>query len=100
MRTALVANMFHGLLQSLGELATAIPMYGPRACASLISANPWARRFVPGMDWSLARAQRARPLPLPRPDERGARVDGASLLPRGGHVRQRAEPAPPGDAPG
>ncbi|MFT4977330.1 MAG: hypothetical protein ACI8S6_003235 [Myxococcota bacterium] len=45
------------------ELATAVPMYGPSACAELIEANPWARRFVPGLDWSLARAQAALPLP-------------------------------------
>lgn len=48
------------------ELATAVPMYGPEACATLLHANPWCRRFVPGMDWALQRAAVAAPLP-PRP---------------------------------
>ena len=48
------------------ELATAVPMYGPEACAAFISANSWASRFVPGLDWSLQRAHNARPLPQPR----------------------------------
>ena len=45
------------------ELATAVPMYGPEACASFIQANWWAEQFVPGLSWSLQRAQQARSLP-------------------------------------
>jgi len=49
------------------ELCTAIPMYGPQVCARFLKANQWAEQFVPGMDWSLARAGNARQLVQPRP---------------------------------
>ena len=42
-------------------------MYGPEACAAFISSNPWAEQFVPGLGWSLQRAQAALPLPRPLP---------------------------------
>ena len=42
------------------ELCTAIPMFGPQACTDFLHANRWAAQFVPGMDWSVARAQNAR----------------------------------------
>lgn len=45
------------------ELATAVPMYGADACAALLAANGWARRYVPGLDWSVARARCAPALP-------------------------------------
>jgi hypothetical protein len=41
------------------ELATAVPMAGPRACAAFLDANAWALRFVPGLTWSRERALRA-----------------------------------------
>lgn len=49
------------------ELCTAVPMYGPEACAGFLAANPWAERFVPGMSWSMERAENARQQPRPRP---------------------------------
>ncbi len=61
------------------ELATAVPLAGPAACVALLEANDWARRFVPGLDWSL---ERARALP---PDGLGA--GGA----RGGGVGDAVE---------
>jgi hypothetical protein len=39
------------------ELATAVPLAGRDACVALLEANGWARRFVPGLDWSLERAK-------------------------------------------
>jgi hypothetical protein len=51
------------------ELATAVPLHGAATCAALLDANPWARRFVPGLGWSRARAVRApthAPSPLAR----------------------------------
>lgn len=42
------------------ELCTAIPMVGPEVCTDFLRANQWAARFVPGMDWSIARAENAR----------------------------------------
>lgn len=48
------------------ELATAVPMYGPQACARLLEANGWAARYVPGLPWSLQRARAAARLPRPR----------------------------------
>jgi hypothetical protein len=45
------------------ELATAIPMANPEACVALVDANPWVRRFVPGIAWSRARCALAAPLP-------------------------------------
>jgi len=45
------------------ELATAVPMAGPVACARLMEANDWVRTFVPGMDWCVERALAAPPLP-------------------------------------
>lgn len=45
------------------ELATAVPMVGPEACARLMKANDWVRRFVPGLDWCVERALAAPPLP-------------------------------------
>lgn len=44
------------------ELATAVPLAGA-ACAGLLRANPWTRRWVPGMDWAENRAELAPPLP-------------------------------------
>jgi hypothetical protein len=41
------------------ELATAVPLHGAETCAALLDANAWARRFVPGLEFSLARARRA-----------------------------------------
>ena len=41
------------------ELATAVPMAGPEACAALLDANPWAERYIPGLSWSRERATRA-----------------------------------------
>lgn len=46
------------------ELATAVPLHGD--CAALIEANPWARRWVPGLDHALERARHAPPLPTRR----------------------------------
>jgi hypothetical protein len=42
------------------ELATAVPLHGAAACVALLEANAaWARRWVPGFDWSVARARNA-----------------------------------------
>jgi hypothetical protein len=49
------------------ELCTAVPMFGPEACAGFLAANRWAEHFVPGMSWSLARADNARRQPRLRP---------------------------------
>jgi hypothetical protein len=46
------------------ELATAVPLHGD--CAPFIEANGWARRWVPGLDFALARARNAPPLPRVR----------------------------------
>ena len=48
------------------ELATAVPVYGAGPCTALLVANAWARRWVPGWDWSLERAGRAAALPVAR----------------------------------
>ena len=48
------------------ELATAVPMYGPRACTSFLESNRWAETFVPGWRWSEERAGNARHLPSRR----------------------------------
>lgn len=45
------------------ELATAVPMYGREACVSLLAANGWAARHVPGFAWAVERARNAPPLP-------------------------------------
>lgn len=37
------------------ELATAVPLAGA-ACGELLRANPWTRRWVPGLDWAEQRA--------------------------------------------
>ncbi len=47
------------------ELATAVPMAGAEACVALVDANPWARRFVPGLDGSRQRAAMAPPILAP-----------------------------------
>lgn len=64
------------------ELATAVPMHGREACVALLQANDWARRFIPGFDWSIARA-RTLPPASPRvrrpPGRLGARVESTSL---------------------
>ncbi|MFZ5478865.1 MAG: hypothetical protein ACOZNI_18980 [Myxococcota bacterium] len=41
------------------ELATAVPLHGADVCARLLDANTWARRFVPGLAFARARAERA-----------------------------------------
>lgn len=70
------------------ELATAVPLHGPDACTDLLAHNDWARAFVPGLDWSVERAQAALPLaqgPVVHRVEAalsgplGARVDAAAL---------------------
>lgn len=50
------------------ELATAVPLHG--ACAPFLAANGWARRWAPGLDFAIARAQAAPPLPRRRLPER------------------------------
>lgn len=45
------------------ELATAIPMHGPRACIELLEANLWVMQFVPGYLASVRRAEWAAALP-------------------------------------
>ena len=52
------------------ELATAVPMVGPAACAALLDQNrAWAEPLLPGYAWSRRRADHAEPLPprLPAP---------------------------------
>lgn len=39
------------------ELATAVPVFGRKACVAFLEANAWASAFVPGLSWSVARAQ-------------------------------------------
>ena len=40
------------------ELATAVPIYNGALCADFLRANaPWASRYVPGISWSIARAE-------------------------------------------
>lgn len=41
------------------ELATSIPLSGGPLCADFIRANAWARRWIPGLDWAVARAEAA-----------------------------------------
>lgn len=50
-------TMFHAV-----ELATAVPMAGPEACAALLEANAWAGAFVPGLAFSRRRALAAPPV--------------------------------------
>ncbi|MBM4368171.1 MAG: hypothetical protein FJ102_18310 [Deltaproteobacteria bacterium] len=57
------------------ELATAVPMAGNTACVALLDANDWARRFVPGLEGSRARATLAPPIAPPSAVE--ARVPAA-----------------------
>ncbi len=38
------------------ELATAVPLAGP-ICADFVRANPWAQRWVPGLEWAASRAE-------------------------------------------
>jgi hypothetical protein len=67
-RRALCANYFldlgapelddHDLFTAV-ELATAVPVHGPSACTSLLAANGWARRYVPGLEAATERATRA-----------------------------------------
>ena len=64
------------------ELATAVPGAGRDACIALLEANDWARRFVPGLDWSI---ERARNLPFgdgrppPRVGSAGRGLERATL---------------------
>ena len=40
------------------ELATAVPVYNGALCAAFLQANEsWARHYVPGIGWSIERAQ-------------------------------------------
>lgn len=41
------------------ELATSIPLSGGPLCAEFIRANAWARRWIPGLDWAISRAEAA-----------------------------------------
>ncbi len=43
-------SMFHAV-----ELATAMPMFGPQACTSLVDANPWVADYVRG--WARVRSR-------------------------------------------
>jgi len=63
------------------ELATAVPLAGREACVALLESNAWVREFVPGMDWSIARAAALAPDDLPGPGERdaGGRLEGAAM---------------------
>lgn len=63
------------------ELATAVPLAGREACVALLEANDWAREFVPGLDWSIARAAALPPDDLPPPGEAAAagRVEAAAM---------------------
>jgi hypothetical protein len=69
------------------ELATAVPLFGPALCAEWIGANPWARRFVPGLDWCVERALHARPLPARR---LAGLAEAALSGPLGGRLEQGA----------
>lgn len=51
------------------ELATAVPLAGREGCVALLEANAWAREFVPGLDWSIARARALSPDSLAGPGE-------------------------------
>ncbi len=52
------------------ELATAVPLYGPEACARFLEENAWAEAYVPGYAWNLDRARHARTLHTPTWAER------------------------------
>lgn len=64
------------------ELATAVPLTGRDACVALLEANGWARRFVPGLDWSIERAKNLPHRPIVGPAQAGGigeRVERAAL---------------------
>lgn len=61
------------------ELATAVPLAGRESCVALLEANVWAREYVPGLDWSIARAKALSPDTLAGPGEPRARVRFESL---------------------
>lgn len=65
------------------ELATAVPVAGPRGCVDLLEANAWAARYVPGLSWSIERARHAAPLP-------SARLDGGAPGPLARAVERAA----------
>lgn len=60
------------------ELATAVPLFGD--CAPFVAANGWARRWVPGLDFALARAAAAPPLPARRFPEAWLPAGAEALL--------------------
>jgi len=51
-------NMFTAI-----ELATAVPMKGPKACTQLLETNAWAGALIPGYGWTIHRAGNAPSLP-------------------------------------
>ena len=56
-------NMFTAV-----ELATAIPMWGSKACTALIQSNDWAKSFIPGYDACVQRAENAPSMGSPDTD--------------------------------